>query len=326
MNTKQMSLFTLVLILMAATTLFFRAKQSDLPLVAIANFGPHSSIAASIQGIKDELAKNNFLDQKNMRYEILDVGFDTSLIPQMIMNIKSHHPRVLVLITTPVAQYAKGVIKDIPLVYNLITDPLEAGLIKDPTQAEGNITGSSDQQDLNLLFDFAKQVLNHPSTVGLLYSTAESNDLALVHMMKEAALKSHMQVLAVPVDQARDIPLAMRQFKDKVDFIYVGASAAIQPTLPVIAAESSKMKIPVFNMNETAVKEDRVLASFGVNYYQVGVNAGTLIVGLLQGKSIATLAPIYPSTKDYQGFISKKNAQALGLALPSSLPNIKVLR
>jgi putative ABC transport system substrate-binding protein len=320
-------LFFAIVIIVITITLSFRYKQSNqpnLPLIAIANFGPHSSLEASIQGIKDELRKNGFDEQKNLRYEIVDVGFDASLIPQMIMNIASHQPRVLVVITTPVAQYAKGAIKDIPLIYSVITDPVAAGLIDEPTHSTGNMTGSSDKQDLHLLLNFSKQLLHRPSRIGILYSTAESNDLALLQMIKEAARGSHMQVLAVPIDQARDIPLAMQQFHHKVDFIYVGASGAIQPALPVIASESSKMGIPLFNMNEAAVKEHMVLASFGVNYHQVGVNAGKLIVGVLQGKSIASLAPIYPSPKDYQGFISEKNAAVLGLSLPSFPNNINI--
>lgn len=321
MGIKKIGALILVIFVVVTIILFSRSKQSNLPLIAIANLGPHSSLEASIQGIKNELTKNGFIEQENVQYEIVDVGFDASLIPQMITNIKSHHPRVLVTITTPVAQYAKGTIKDIPLIYSVITDPVAAGLIKKSHRPEGNMTGSSDKQDLNLLLNFTKQVLDNPSRVGILYSTAEGNDLALVHMLKQAALTSHMQVVAVPIDQTRDIPMAMQQFNQKVDFIYVGGSGVIQPALPVIASESSKMGIPIFNVNEAAVKENMVLASFGVNYHQVGINAGKLIIGILQGKSIASLPPQYPSTKDYQGFVSQKNAANLGLHLPVNLPN-----
>lgn len=319
---KKLGLCILALAVIATTAFFSRVKQSNLPLIAIANFGPHSSLEASIQGIKNELTKQGFIEQKNIRYEIVDVGFDSSLIPQMIRNIRSHNPRVLVAITTPVAQYAKGAIKDIPLIYSVITDPVAAGLIKEPHKPSENMTGSSDQQNLHLLFDFAKRVLVNPQRVGILYSTAESNDLALVQMMKKAALKAQMQVLAVPIAQTRDIPQAMQQFNQKVDFIYVGASGAIQPALPAIAAESNKMGIPLFNVNEAAVKDNMVLASFGVNYHQVGANTGKLIVSVLQGQSIASLMPAYPSTKDHQGFVSQENAAKLGLQLPKNLPSL----
>ncbi len=326
MGIKKVVALILLIVVVLIIGFFSRSKQSNLPLIAIASLGRHSSLDASMQGIKDELTKNGYIEKENVQYEIVDVGFDASLIPQMITNMKSHHPCVLVATTTPVAQYAKGSIKDIPLIYSVITDPVAARLIKAPHRPEGNMTGSSDQQDLHVLLDFTKKVLDHPSRVGILYATAEVNDLALVHMLKQVALTSHMQVVAVPIDQTRDIPMAMQQFNQKVDFIYVGGSGAIQPALPVIASESRKMGIPIFNVNEAAVKENMVFASFGVNYHQVGVNTGKLIVGILQGQSIASLPPQYPSTKDYQGFVSQKNAAQLGLHLPGNLPNTTVVR
>ncbi len=329
MNFKTIAVGAVIAMSLMIGAGFLSAKKNQLPLVAIANFGPHSSLDASIQGIKDALAKNGYIEHQNMRYEIDDVGFDASLIPQMLTKLKSHHPKVLVTLTTPVAQYAKGMIKDIPLVYSVITDPVAAGLIQSEKKSDANMTGSSDKQNLNLLLGFAKKILNNPTSIGILYSTAESNDRALLQMLKKAAHASHMQVVAVPVAEARDIPLAMQQFKHKVDLIYVGGSGAIQPTLPVIAAISRAMGIPVFNLNETAVKESMVVASFGVNYHQVGENTGKLILSILQGQSIESLPPTYPSSKDYQGFVSQKNATALGLHLPDDLSgdlsNIKVV-
>ncbi|MDF1684155.1 MAG: ABC transporter substrate-binding protein [Legionellaceae bacterium] len=319
MNTKKIAtlmMLMLSILMVSLMMLFPRENKTNLPLVAIANYGPHSSLEASIQGIKDELSNQGYIEHKTIRYEVTDVGFEPSLIPQMIMNLKSHHPSVFVVTTTPVAQYAKGTVKDIPLVYNVITDPVAAGLLNATNASQDNMTGSSDKQDMRLLFDFAKRILPHASNVGVLYSTAEANDMALVAMMKQAAKNSHMHVLAMPIDQARDISVSMQKFKHHVDFIYVGASGAIQPALPVIAAESKKMGIPVFNLNEEAVRLGLVLASFGVDYHRVGMNTGKLVARGLRGESVTNIQPVYPTIDDHHGFVSQKNAVSLGLILP----------
>ena len=107
--------------------------------------------------------------------------------------------------------------------------------------------------------------------------------------------------------------IAMQNFKGKVDFIYVGGSGQIQPTLSVIAQISNNMGIPVLNLDKEAVKNDMVLASFGVDYKQVGINAGKLIVQVLNGTDISKLKPIYPSAKDHHSFISTKKAEELNL-------------
>jgi putative ABC transport system substrate-binding protein len=137
-------------------------------------------------------------------------------------------------------------------------------------------------------------------------------------MMKEATAKVGLSVLAVPVDQSRDIPTRMREFYGKVDFIYVGTSGPIQPALPVIAAEAKKMKIPVFNAEDQAVRDGLALASFGVNYESVGRNAGKLVAKLLKGAIVKDLPPIFPKTKDHRCFINKKLAEKFGVRIPKN--------
>ncbi|MDF2965273.1 MAG: hypothetical protein K0Q51_661 [Rickettsiaceae bacterium] len=318
------NIFYIIITLLHFTIISFNV-YAVLPTVAIANYGLHSSLEDSIVGLKEELTRQGFIEGKTVNYEIKDVGFNAALIPQLITQLKSKKPSVMVAMTTPIAQYAKGKVKDIPLIYNVITDPVQAGLLQNSDIANGNLTGSSDKQDLNTLLKFARQLIPHASKVGILYATSEANDLALVDMMKEAAKQNNMEVLAIPVEQARDVPIRMQAFKNKVDFIYVGTSGPIQPALPAIAAEANKMKIPVFNVNEEAVHNKLTLASFGVSYKQVGINAGKLVAEILKGKSVSSLKPLYPTISDHNGFISRSKAESLNIKIPNNLSNVQIL-
>lgn len=319
----------IILLILSIGILFYISNKkelnSDMPLVAIANWGPHSSLEDSIQGIKEELQSEGFTEGENIRYQITDVGFDPALIPQMIMQLKGLHPKVIVAVATPVAQYAKNSIKEIPIVFNVITDPIEAGLIGAENRSNSNITGASDKQNLELLLEFARGLLPRAERIGILYSTSEANDLALVKMMKEAADKKGMKVVALPINQARDVPMQMKMFQDQVDFIYVGASGPIQPTLPAIVAEADRMGIPVFNVNEDAVRKNQVLASFGVNYKKVGMNTGNLVARILKGEKIAELEAVYPMSNDHHGFISKRKSKELNIDIPFDLMNTEVV-
>jgi putative ABC transport system substrate-binding protein len=320
----KLSIFILSLLVFAIGVYKYPNHQSNnLPIIAIANYGPHSSLFDTIKGIKEELDEQGFIDDKNITYEISDVGFDSSLIPQMISKLKAKNPKIMVAMTTPVAQFAKHNIKDVPLIFNVITDPVEAALLKEANSHENNTTCVSDKQNLDLMLKFAQKLLPNAKTVGVLYSTAEANDVALVKMLSQAASANNMSLVSVPVDQPRDVPIRMQMFKDNVDFIYVGTSGPIQPTLPVIAAEADKMGIPVFNANEEAVEDGLVLASFGVNYIQIGRDTGKIIADMLRGNEILP-APIYPSIKEHQGFINKAKAASLGIAIPSN-DNITII-
>ena len=302
---------------------FYTPKQSSLPIIAIANYGPHASLEATIAGLKEELGRKGLVENQDFVYEMLDANFDHTLIRQMLAKLKAQHPAVLVTVSTPVTQGAKT-IHDIPIVFTDITSPLEVGLLKEENKANANMTGASDRQDLRIFLSFAKKILPHAKRIGLLYSTSDANDMALVNMMQQAAKQFDMQVVLVPVEHANDVKLRMQAFKDKVDFIYVGVSGPIQPSLPTIAAEGARMHIPVFNADEDAVKQHIVLGSCGVSYYKVGVNTADIVYDIFQGQDISTLPPRYPQQDDHQGYISKKVADKFGINL-SSLNNVTIV-
>ncbi len=318
--TRKFIYFTATLIISTLAFIIHHNKANHgLSVLAIANYGPHASLDATITGFKDQMQAEGFIENQNIYYEIADVGFDPSLISQMLFSLKAKNPKAMLVMTTPVAQAAKGKIHDIPLIYTVVTDPIEAGLITEKHSSNANITGSSDMQDLKAFLEFAKSILPKSKNIGLLYATSEANDVALVNMMKSAASEFDMSVLAIPVEQARDVQIRMQEFKDKVDFIYVGTSGPIQPTLPIISIEARKMHIPVFNAESQAVKDGLALASFGVDHLAVGRNAGKLAAAILRGHKISDLIPSYPTSADHQGVINKKIAQEFGVNIPSNL-------
>lgn len=326
MNLKKLGFIVTVCLFTAF--LLYRTKQnnSHLQTIAIANYGPHSTLEESISGLKQELTKQGFIENKNIQYKIADVGFNSSLIPQMISNLKNTNPSIMVVLTTPVAQYAKGTIQNIPLIYSAITDPKEAGLIITNSSSSSNMTGSSDKQEMSEMLIFAKELMPKSNSVGLLYSSAESNDLALLKTLQQASKLQGYNLVAIPIDEPRDIPIRMQKFRQsKVDFIYVGTSGPIQPSLPTIAAEANKLRIPVINVSEESVKNGLTLASFGVNYTQVGINTAKLVAGVLNGTPIHKLKPIFPRFEDHKGFINKKRANEFGLTIPSQMSNVTIV-
>ena len=141
-------------------------------------------------------------------------------------------------------------------------------------------------------------------------------------MMRQAAASVGLSVIAIPIGEARDVAMRVREFKNKVDFIYVGGSGPIQPTLPVIAMEAERMHIPVFNVEEQAVRDGLALASFGVNYESVGKQAGHLTAACLKGKVVSQLAPIYPTALDHHPLINRKKAAQLNIIVPKNYPTV----
>ncbi len=63
--------------------------------IAIANFGEHPQLNASIAGFKKALADNGFVEGKDVVYTESNTSFDASLVPQMIAKLQSDHPKLM---------------------------------------------------------------------------------------------------------------------------------------------------------------------------------------------------------------------------------------
>ena len=309
-KTKAIIAVVFIIIVAIAGGLFSKFKSKSLPIVAIANWGPHGSLDETIVGIKKQLSAE-------VIFKILDVNFDQTLIIQTLYTLKANKPLVMVTMGTPITQAAKNLIKDTPIVFADVTNPKAVGL--------DSLAGVSDRQDLKIFIDFVKKLIPHARNIGLLYATSEANDTALVNMMKLAAAEYGMGVIEVSVDHARDIPLRMEILNGKVDLIYVGVSGTIQPSLPAIVSIADRMKIPVFNAHENAVLKHYVVGSFGVNYYKIGNHVAEIIKRILHGENVKNIKIIYPKQADFQGFVSKKRAAQFGITLPINLDNITVV-
>jgi putative ABC transport system substrate-binding protein len=320
---KILAIILVALSLLALSTFTNPQKDSNIPLIAIANYGPHSSLQETIDGLKAKLTQLGYVEDKTIRYEITDVNFETSLIIQMLNKLKSNKPNTIVAISTPVAQAAKNTITAIPVVYADVTDPVEAGLVSDDPNS--NITGASDKQDLSLMLKLAKQLFPSAKKVGVLYSTGEANDLSLVNMLISTGKELGLEVVSVPVEHTRDVVTRMKLFKDNVDFIYTGSSGAIQASLPAISSSAQAMQLPLFNFNGEEVISHIALASYGVSHKQVGANAAIIIDKLLKGEKIGNIKPVYPKEEDHKAFISRKKADQIGLKIPTDLTNVTIV-
>lgn len=295
--------------------------------IAIANLGPHPSLLGSIAGFEDELKLYQQRTGKRINYKIQDVNFDMNQIPTMLASLSIHKPDILFTLTTSVSQAAKSRFShsNTPIIFADITDPVAAKIIPSKEKSTTQITGASDQQDIDGLMDLIHILLPNVKRIGIPYSPGEANDRALLALFQQANTQHHMNIVPIPIDTKQDIPLRIEYFGKQVDVLYVGAGNMIQPALPAILSVSNRLKIPVFNVEPSPVYQHHAFASYAVSYEQVGRNAAKLVEKYLDGRAIEELNPIYPAKSDHTSLVSRQVAKQLGIKLPNRLMNVEIV-
>ncbi len=277
-------LFLISAVIIIASTVLYNIKRQELsiPLVVIANYGPHKTLNDTIDGIKEGMQALGYVENETIRYKIVDANFETSAISQIITHLKSYNPQVFIAISTPVSQIASNHIQDIPLICVNITEPSTLNVAEN---AE-NIFIVSDKPNLDAMLSAIKKSMPNLSRVGVIFSTGEANDVAFLVDFEKAALKFGFEVITVPLEHSRDAKMRVSLLKNQADLIYLGSSGAVQSSLPVIAEFAKAEKIPVISFDNNDNVDNKLIADFPeTSYNKIGINTAQIIDQLLKKDS-----------------------------------------
>jgi putative tryptophan/tyrosine transport system substrate-binding protein len=315
---------TLGALCLAALALTTLPAVADETVIGIANLGPHPSLAKTIEGFKEQMAKEGYVEGKNVSYVYSDANFTQALMPQMFSQISAKHPALILTVTTSVSQVARSAVVDTktPLVFTEVTDPVAAGLVPSWKQGGDRFTGSSDLQDFDAVLAFAKKAFPEAKSFGTLYNPGEANDVVTTKALEAAAQRAGLTFKPVSVDSVNDIAQRTQLLKG-VGFVYITGSNLVQSAIPAVAASMQRLKIPVLSSETEFIKKGMATAAYAVSLQSVGANAAKLAGRVLKGEKTQTLPPARPEPSDYVTQISKSQYQALGLTVPAALEDCK---
>jgi putative tryptophan/tyrosine transport system substrate-binding protein len=313
--------FRLMAALLAGTALFATQVNAEAIKIGIANFGPHPVLDSVVKGFKDGMTKRGYVEGKNVVYNYTHASFKPNLLPQALAKIQAGKPKLVVTVTTPVSQAGKKMFADkgIPQVFTAVTDPIAAGLTPSWTKGGNNITGASDQQDMDGVFAFMRKLLPNAKKIGVPFNPGEANDASLVKTMEQMAPKHGFSITKVGVDKTSDIPVRTQFLMGKVDTVFILPSNLISPATPALVSVTRRHKIPVIDYSPSSTKEHQTLASYTVDWSGIGDITAGLADKILKGGSAASMAPVKPKAEAHQAYISGKRLSALGMKLPGSL-------
>jgi len=294
----------------------------EMKVVGIANYGPHPALGAAIGGFKEELKKRGFEEGKNVRFVEADATFNPSVMPQMLTQIEAAKPDVILTVGTMVSQAAITSIKNkqMPLVFVIVNDPVQAQLVPNWESGSARFTGSASMMNYGIVLEFTKRMFPQAKTFGVLYAPGEINDVHTMEKLQVAAKKAGYTLKAVSVDAAADVQ-QRSQLLSTVDFVYAIGSSLVQSAMPAVASVTDRYNIPILSAETELIKQNVAAVSFAASYPLQGAHAGSLAAQLLQGKKPPELAPIVPGPGDYNTLINRKKLEQLKVPLPSEFAN-----
>lgn len=220
---------------------------------------------------------------------------------------------LILAIATPAAQAVAGVTKDIPILLTAVTDPADSGLVEDNEKPGGNVSGTSDLTPVSEQIELLHDLLPEAETVGLLYCSAESNSELQIAMAKEACDELGLKYEEYTVPGSNEIQTVVESMVGKVDALYIPTDNTIAAGMATVAMVANDNGIPSI-VGEEGMVEAGGLATYGIDYYQLGYMAGEQAVEILvNGADISEMPIGYLPAERCELTVNKTTAETLGI-------------
>lgn len=290
----------------------------DLPVVAISQIVEHSSLDQERQGIIQALEKAGYIDGKTIKIIYQNAQGNMGTAAQIVTQLLSHKPKVMVAISTPSAQAALApcLTNNVPLVFTAVTDPIGAKLVKDLTLKTEDVTGVSDALSIESQIQLMKQILPQLESVGIVYNPGEDNSVKMVQSLKEALKEQKIQCVEATASKTSDVNAAVQSLIGKVQVIYIPNDNTAVAAMRNIALLAERHKLPLFAGDVGSVAAG-ALATQGYNRLELGKKAGEQVVRILKGDKASTLPVL--TQHSLEVFINENMANHIGVNLPQDI-------
>ncbi len=290
------------------------SSEKEIPVIGISQYGEHPSLDNCREGFLMGLAEAGLKEGTDFTYEYQNAGFDDNIAIQIAQNFSANNVTLMCGIATnsATACFAAAEDKDIPVIFNAITDPVQAKLDK------GNITGISDKLPVEAQLDLIRKLQPEAKTIGILYTTSEPNSVSAIAEYKAAAPQYGFEIVDIGVtSQAEVTQAADTIISKKVDCISNLTDNNVVGVLDSILDKTNEAGIPVYGSEIEQVRKGCV-ASAGIDYIQLGKQAGIMAAKVLRGEAKCQDIP-YETISEYGIYINNEALAAMNITVPAEV-------
>ncbi|WP_016997428.1 ABC transporter substrate-binding protein [Kocuria atrinae] len=283
--------------------------------VGIAQFVEHPSLDAAREGFVSALEEGGYTEGDNLTLDVQNASGDQATATNIASNFASADNDLILGIATPTAQSLAQAVTDKPVLFTAVTDPVDAGLVDSMDKPGANITGTTDMNPVADQIKLIKQFDPDAKSVGIIYSSGETNSQVQVEEAKKAAEAEGLSVEEKTVTTTAEVAQAAESFD--TDSIYVPTDNKVVAGLEAVVGAAESKKIPLI-VGEGDSVERGGLATQGISYEELGKQTGEMALRILNEDADPAEMAV-ESQKETQLIINAKAAEAMGIEIPQEL-------
>lgn len=286
-------------------------KKKDVFRIGISQFITHQSLDATREGFVDELAKQGYVEGKNIEIDLQNAQGEQRNLKTISQQL-AESSDVVLAIATPSAQSLANTTQTTPVIFSAVTDPVSAKLVESREHPGGNVTGTSDQSSdaISTQINLIKKVLPKAKTIGILYTQSEPNSVVQKDEAKRLLEEKGFTVVEKTILDSNNVKVAAESLMAEVDMVFVPTDNIISSTMETVKQVSIKHKVPVFG-GSTEMIAVGGLYNYGTNYEELGRQTARMLVRVLKGEKPENIAVELPEKLELH--TNQEMADALGI-------------
>jgi putative ABC transport system substrate-binding protein len=274
----------------------------------------------ALDGARDGVKKA--FSESGLQVELIEKNAqnDVPTLTTIAEGFRDQKVDMVIAIGTLPLQTAYKVLKDsnIPIVFNSVTDPYQAGVAKSETDHAG-VTGVQALPPVAQAFDLILAVKPDAKRVGIIWTSTEKNSEVATGIARDYAKTKGIEFVEKQVTKADEVLAAAEALaNEKVDAIFISTDSTVVSALESVVKVAGESKIPLV-CNDPSSASRGCVAALGLDYPDNGYQSVTnMALPILKGEKKADEIAIIKQKNNIVA-VNTAAAEQQGVTLPDSI-------
>jgi putative ABC transport system substrate-binding protein len=252
--------------------------------IGIASYAPDAGADRLLEGLFAAFEKEGLVRGRNLEVEHKMASGDMANIPLILQSLDSGDAELIITLTTPVLAGACKVVRNTPVVFAYVTDPIAAGAGTTFTDHLPHVTGVGSLDPVEESFALLGKLRPGLKAVGTLYNPSEANSTKIVSLGREIAKRLGLRLEEVTINATSDVLMAAQSLTHRnLEAIWVATDNTAAQAFAAIGTTAAKAHLPLI-ANEQEQLEAGALIAVGASWRQVGEITARKAVRVLRGE------------------------------------------
>jgi putative tryptophan/tyrosine transport system substrate-binding protein len=312
----------LVLIGLLLTSIDFAGAQQlegRIPRVGFLGAGSASALAANVEAFRQGMHDLGYIEGKNIAIEYRYAEGNTDRVRDLAGELVGLKVDIIVTYQTPSVLALKKASPTIPIVFTMLSFPVESGIVASFARPGGNATGLTvlSEQLNGKRLELLKESVPNPTRIGVLSNPANPTQSLEWKEIQATAQVLGLKLQSLAVRSLSDFNGAFEAaLRERIEALIILPEAIFSTNVDRILEFAAKNKLPGI-YSDPLYTQRGGLMSYSPIFTDLFRRAAIFVDKILKGAKPAEL-PVEQPTK-FELVINLKTAKQIGVTIP---PNV----